>query len=683
MTKSLLSALLKNPVRIIAVAVLVICTHVQLPDAQAQVYGTGEDRLNLEMYWELQNASNPQISPDGRQVVYTRGWIDPKNDSRKSEVWIMDANGERKRFLAEGSSPSWSPDGTRIAYTASGEPGGSQIYIRWMDDEGATSQITRMTKSPSNIRWSPDGNYLAFTRSVDARPSLTISMPARPDGATWTPSPKVVERAVYRRDRQGYVDDSYTHIFVVSADGGAVRQLTDGDWNHSSPEWTSDSRELIFTSLRVEDAELQWRHSEIYSVRVDDGTIRQLTDRYGQDSNGLPSPNGRYIAYLGDDWHDNTYRNRKIYLMDRDGSNPRVISGDFDRSVGSLTWAPDSRGLYFTANSEGNRNLHYVSVNGGVRDITEGVHQISLSSISNNGVMGVTLSSFYEPGDIYLINPGRTVRMDRLTNMNRDLMRNVKLGEVEELWYKSTDDLDIHGWVIKPPDFDPSETYPMMLVIHGGPHAMYGVGFNYAWQEHAANGYMVLYTNPRGSTGYGSAFANEINNAYPGKDYDDLIAGVDHLIGKGWVDEDRMYVYGCSGGGVLTAWVVGHTDRFAAASSNCPVTNWLSFVGTTDGVSWYRNFEHYPWDDPSEHLRRSPLMYVGNVTTPTMLMTGENDLRTPMTQTEEYYAALKVLGVPTAMVRFQNEWHGTSSQPSNFIRSQLYLRTWFEKWGEK
>jgi dipeptidyl aminopeptidase/acylaminoacyl peptidase len=683
MTKSLLSALLKNPVRIIAVAVLVICTHVQVPDAQAQVYGTGEDRLNLEMYWELQNASNPQISPDGRQVVYTRGWIDPKNDSRKSEVWIMDANGERKRFLAEGSSPSWSPDGTRIAYTASGEPGGSQIYIRWMDDEGATSQITRMTKSPSNIRWSPDGNYLAFTRSVDARPSLTISMPARPDGATWTPSPKVVERAVYRRDRQGYVDDSYTHIFVVSADGGAVRQLTDGDWNHSSPEWTSDSRELIFTSLRVEDAELQWRHSEIYSVRVDDGTIRQLTDRYGQDSNGLPSPNGRYIAYLGDDWHDNTYRNRKIYLMDRDGSNPRVISGDFDRSVGSLTWAPDSRGLYFTANSEGNRNLHYVSVNGGVRDITEGVHQISLSSISNNGVMGVTLSSFYEPGDIYLINPGRTVRMDRLTNMNRDLMRNVKLGEVEELWYKSTDDLDIHGWVIKPPDFDPSETYPMMLVIHGGPHAMYGVGFNYAWQEHAANGYMVLYTNPRGSTGYGSAFANEINNAYPGKDYDDLIAGVDHLIGKGWVDEDRMYVYGCSGGGVLTAWVVGHTDRFAAASSNCPVTNWLSFVGTTDGVSWYRNFEHYPWDDPSEHLRRSPLMYVGNVTTPTMLMTGENDLRTPMTQTEEYYAALKVLGVPTAMVRFQNEWHGTSSQPSNFIRSQLYLRTWFEKWGEK
>ena len=654
-----------------------------LPEVYAQQTDTNEKFLDLEMYWELQSAGNPQISPDGNHVVYTRGWIDQINDARKSEIWIMNADGERKRFLAEGSNPSWSPDGTRIAYTAQGEPKGSQIYVRWMDDEGATSQITRLNHSPSNIRWSPDGKYLAFNRSVDARPSLTINMPARPDGASWTRAPKVVERAVYKRDRQGYVDDSYTHLFVVSADGGAIRQLTDGDWNHSSAEWTADSENLVFSSLRVEDAELQWRHVEIYSVSVDDGSIRQLTDRRGVDSGALPSPDGRHIAYLGDEWHTDTYRNRKIHLMNPDGSNSRVISGDFDRSVGNMTWAPDSRGLYFTANSEGNRNVHYVSVNGGVRQITEGVHQISISSINRNGTLATTVSSFHEPGDIYILNPNRPNRMARLTHMNSDLMRNVELGDVEEIWYKSVDDLDIQGWVVKPPNFDPNESYPMMLVIHGGPHAMYGVGFNYSWQEHAANGYLVLYTNPRGSTGYGSAFANEINNAYPSKDYDDLMAGVDELTGRGWVDEDRMYVYGCSGGGVLTAWVVGHTDRFAAASSNCPVINWLSFVGTTDGISWYRNFENFPWDDPTEHLERSPLMYVGNVTTPTMLMTGENDLRTPISQTEEYYAALKVLNIPTAMVRFQDEWHGTSSKPSNFIRSQLYLRSWFEKWGEK
>ena len=549
-----------------------------------------------------------------------------------------------------------------------------------MDDEGATSQITRMTKSPSNLRWSPDSESIAFTRAVDTSVELTIAMPSAPAGAEWTPSPKVVERPVYRRDRQGYVDDTYTHLFVVSANGGAVRQLTDGDWNHSAGEWTADGNELVFSSLRVEDAELQWRHSEIYAVSVEDGEIRQLTDRRGPDSNPLPSPDGRYIAYMGDEFHEDTYRNRKIHLMDREGANPRVISGDFDRSVRNLMWAPDGRGLYFTANNEGNRNVHFVSVNGGVERVTDGVHQISIGSISEDGHLATTQTSFHEPGDIYLMDPDRPDQMNRLTHMNRDLMKGVTLGEVEELRYTSVDDLDIQGWVVKPPNFDPDETYPLMLAIHGGPHGMYGVGFSYSWQEHAANGYLVLYTNPRGSSGYGSAFGNEINNAYPSKDYDDLMAGVDALISRGYVDEDRMYVYGCSGGGVLTAWVVGHTDRFAAASSNCPVTNWLSFVGTTDGVSWYNNFEAYPWDDPTEHLERSPLMHVGNVTTPTMLMTGENDRRTPMAQTEEYYAALQVLGVPTAMVRFQNEWHGTSSQPSNFIRSQLYLRAWFEQW---
>ncbi len=664
-------------------ALLALALGAGLAQPPAAAQAPGADRvLDLEMYWDLQSVSNPQISPDGRQVVYTRTWIDRMKDRRTSEIWIMNADGSRKRFLLEGSSPTWSPDGTRIAFLAEGEPRGNQIHVRWMDDEGAVSQVTRMERSPSNLRWSPDGTRIAFTRQVEARTTWRIDMPPRPEGAEWTAGPKIVERAVYRRERQGYVDDTYTHLFVVSAEGGAVRQLTDGEWDHSAGEWTADGRHLVFSSLRVEDAELEWRHSEIYAVPAEGGEIRQLTDRHGPDSGALPSPDGRHIAWLGDDWHTDTYRNRKLHLMDTDGSNPRIISGDFDRAIGSLTWAPDGSGLYFTANSEGNRNLHFASVEGGVTQLTEGVHQISLSSISDEGRLATTISSFHEPGDIYLVDPARPDRLDRLTAVNADLLAGVTLGEVEELWYDAHDDWRIQGWVVKPPDFDPSRQYPMMLVIHGGPHAMYGVGFNYGWQEHAANGYLVLYTNPRGSTGYGSAFANEINNAYPGEDYDDLMAGVDYLIERGWVDRSRKYVYGCSGGGVLTAWVVGHTDRFAAASSNCPVTNWISFVGTTDGIGWYRNFEHFPWDDPSEHLRRSPLMYVGNVTTPTMLMTGERDLRTPMPQTEEYYQALKVLGVPTAMLRFGNEWHGTTSTPSNFIRTQLYLRSWFERWGE-
>ena len=304
---------------------------------------------------------------------------------------------------------------------------------------------------------------------------------------------------------------------------------------------------------------------------------------------------------------------------------------------------------------------------------------LNVSSIDDSGLAVGVRTSHHEPQDVVAFTVDDPGNIRQLTHVNDDVLQGVALGEVEEIWYESVDDYRIQGWIIKPPDFDPSRKYPLMLAIHGGPHGMYNVGFNFGWQNHAANGYVVLYTNPRGSSGYGAEFGNSIKNAYPGKDFDDLMNGVDQVIAQGYVDEQNLFVYGCSGGGVLTSWVVGHTDRFAAASANCPVTNWLSFVGTTDGASWYRNFEHYPWDDPSEHLRRSPLMYVGNVKTPTMLMTGEGDLRTPMPQTEEFYQALRVLKVPTAMVRFKNEWHGTSSTPSNFLRTQIYLREWFKK----
>ena len=296
-----------------------------------------------------------------------------------------------------------------------------------------------------------------------------------------------------------------------------------------------------------------------------------------------------------------------------------------------------------------------------------------------------TLTSFHKPGDVIsfsLSNPGV---LRQLTHVNDDVLSQVTLGAVEELWYPSLDNYRIQGWLVKPPDFDPAKKYPLMLSIHGGPHAMYGVGFNFAWQEHAANGYLVLYVNPRGSTGYGSAFGNAIKYAYPSKDFDDLMKGVDTVIAKGNVDDRNLFVYGCSGGGVLTAWTVGHTNRFAAAASQCPVINWISFVGNVDGnpLRWYDDFEKFPWEDPSEHLRRSPLMYVGNVKTPTMLMTGILDMRTPISQTEEFYQALKAVGVPTAMLRFNGEYHGTSSRPSNFLRTQLYLRFWFEKYTTK
>lgn len=661
------------PTTLLATLALVLAT--------APAYG--QTALSLEHYMEMETVGSPQISPDGSRIVYTRGWIDKVNDRRESSLWLMEADGERNRHLIDGGGARWSPDGTRILFTAPGEPGGAQIHVRWMDAEGAVSQVTRLENSPASPLWSPDGRWIAFTSRVDEGADFAgVDLPDRPDGAQWTPGPKIVERAGYKRDRAGYIDTGWTHVFVVPAEGGTARQLTHGSWNHGGIAWSPDGQEIYFSSYRDDawDRPENWQESEIYSVDVSTGTIARLTDRRGSDAQPVPSPDGSRIAYIAGDEHHDTYRNGKIRVMNRDGSGSRVISGDYDRQSGSLMWAPDGRGLYFNVSREGYRGLHYISAEGGVERMTEGNELRTLSSFSDDGTAVGTISSAHEPGDLYRFQLSEPENVRRLTRVNDDVLHGVQLGEVEEIWYRS-DPFDVQGWIVRPPDFDPSQKYPLMLVIHGGPHSMYNGGFNFGFQEHASNGYVVLYTNPRGSTGYGTEFANAIDHDYPGVDMQDLMRGVDYMVGTGYIDEDNLFVYGCSGGGILTTYIVGNTDRFTAASANCPIVNWMSAMGTSDAISYTRTFETPFWEDPTEWIDRSSIFYVGNVTTPTMLMTGENDLRTPMGQTEEYYQALQYLGVPTVMVRFQDEWHGTSSRPSNFLRTQLYLRKWFEKWG--
>lgn len=672
--------------RLNAFVVAVVCAGVAAasPDvlAQRQESTPPSDRLTLETFLDMETVADPRLSPDGRQIIYTRGWIDKMNDRRESALWIMHADGSRNRFLAKGSNARWSPSGDRIAYIGPGEPRGSQLFVRWMDAEGATSQVTRVEQSPGGLAWSPDGTQLSFTALVEERNNWPIKLPKAPSGAKWTEAPRIVERLNYRRDRTGFVDNGFRHIFVVPAIGGTPRQLTSGNFDHSGSEWTPDGRSILFSGLRVEVDDYQWRESEIYAVDVASGGIRQLTTRKGPDSNPTVSPDGRRVAYTGNDHSRDTWADSKLYVMNIDGSSPRLVSDDWDRSPGNLKWAADGSGVYFTAQNEGTQNLYFLPLGaaaGKVTPVTKGVHMVSVSDISPQGVAVGTVTTFQKPGDIVAFDLKAPAIMKQLTSVNDDVLQGKRLGAVTEMWYTAPDGLKVQGWYVTPPDFDPSKKYPMQLQIHGGPHSMYNVGFNFGWQEHAANGYVILYTNPRGSTGYGSAFGNAIKNAYPGKDYDDLMAGVDALLAKGFVDPQNMFVTGCSGGGVLTAWIVGQTDRFAAASANCPVVDWLSFVGTTDGASWYYNFEKLPWEDPSEHIRRSPLTHVGKVKTPTMLMTGVNDLRTPMPQTEQFYSALKLRKVPTAMLRFVDEWHGTTSNPSNFMRTQLYLRYWFDK----
>jgi dipeptidyl aminopeptidase/acylaminoacyl peptidase len=701
----------------VALAVLFAPTLTRHARAQSR-----SDRLGVELFLDWEMVASPQVSPDGRQIVYTRRWADKVNDKYEDEVWIMDADGGRGRFFAKGSQAVWSPDSRRVAYVAQGQPAGAQVFVKWTDAPGET-QLTRLDRSPSNLAWSPDGKHIAFNMLVPGSPSLSVKMPARPSGAKWVDAPRVVERMNYRSDGSGWRPDGFTHVFVVSSEGGSPRQLTDGDYQHGAPEWAADSQSIFFSAMRKPDAEYLRDDSEIYAVALQGGAIRQLTDRRGPDNNPRVSPDGRLVAYTGNDQNDNTYNVSRLYVMDADGSNKRALTEGIDRAPSNVLWAGDGGGLFFVAEDRGSQNLWFVPASGGgPRQLTRGAQILSFSSTSRDGLLVGTRAAADSPADVYALRaPAQSAKakglsvaasdLKRLTAVNDDLLEGRKLGQVEEIWYDSVGmsgqqkcaaaDSDpsepkasdcattrVQGWVVKPPDFDPSKKYPLLLYIHGGPHSMYGVGFNFEFQNHAAEGYVVLYTNPRGSTGYGQAFGNAINNAYPGQDYDDLMRGVDEVLKRGYVDERNLFVAGGSGGGVLTTWIVGHTDRFAAAVAMKPVVNWYSFVGTTDSADWYYNFKRLPWEDPEEHMRRSPITYVGAVKTPTMILVGDIDLRTPLEQTEQYYRALKMRKVPTAMVRLADEYHGFNGDfslrhPSNRVSQILFLRAWFDRYRKR
>ena len=647
------------------------------------------DTLQLEHYFDWEQAGSPQIAPDGEDIVYTRTRVDAVNDGFASELWAMDSDGDRHRFLTRGSSAQWSPDGRRLAFIR-GVDGHTQLFVRWMDAEGAESQITHEQLTIKQFRWSPDGESIAFLAETPLEPAMQISLPARPEGAQWTADPLVTDRMNYRIDRQG-LKSGYDHLFVVSAEGGTPRQITAGDWDATSKfsgvgagsfDWTPDSASLVFDGILDPEDEAASRQSDIHRVVLASGDITTLTDGDGNWANPRVSPNGRYVVYSGHAASEVNYPASHLMRMDLDGSDKRVLRADLPDGVGNPTWSDDSRGLYYTMNYHGSTDLHYITTGGSDRQITEGMHRLYVSSISEDGVAAAVHSAPQSTPNVALIDRRGDIRL--LTDLNGDILDGVELGDIEEIWYPSFDGEQIQGWIIYPPDFDPNETYPMVLNIHGGPHAMYGVDFNYRFQEWAANGYVVLYTNPRGSTGYTPEFANAIDNAYPGPvDYGDLMAGVDAVLERGFVDESRMYVTGCSGGGVLTAWIVTQTDRFAAAASLCPVTNWISFTGQADISAWaFERFRPHYWEDPQLWLDHSPIMHAHQVTTPTLLMTGVKDLRTPLAQAEEFYANLRRRGVPTMLIAMNDEYHGTTSKPSNMMRTQLYLRQWFETHGE-
>jgi dipeptidyl aminopeptidase/acylaminoacyl peptidase len=588
----------------------------------------------------------------------------------------MGADGSRQRQLASGSDGQWSPDGTRIAYLAEGAPKGTQVFVVWVATREVT-QLTHVTEAPANLQWSHDGKWLACTMQVPERDGFVIEMPKAPKGAKWHEEAKVITRLAYRRDQSGYRPAGFRHGFVLPADGGTPRQVTSGDFDHGAPVWTPDDRELLCDGQRSADADWQVRESELHAFDVASGAVRQLTNRVGPDTD--PMVVGDQVVWLGFDQTGDTSDITRAYTMPLAGGTPRCLTADLDRSIQNLRRlrSGTTDAVLAEFEDQGSIRAARLSLAGSLRVASGSEAQFRIAGELPDGALLGTVTTPSRPAAIALLRGGT---FTELTQVHDDVLHGKTLGAVEELRWQSRDGLEIQGWLVKPPGFDPAQRYPLVLQIHGGPHAMYGVNFDFERQWLAAKGYLLLYCNPRGSTGYGKAFACGIQNAYPGKDYDDLMTGVDAVIARGSVDTDNLFVYGGSGGGVLTCWIIGSTPRFRAAVSMFPVTNWVSFVGTTDGPYWYTNFRKLPWDDVGEHWQRSPLRLVGNVTTPTMLITGELDLRTPMAQTEEYYQALKLRKVDSVLVRIQDEYHGAGSRhPSNRIRRMLYTEAWFAK----
>jgi dipeptidyl aminopeptidase/acylaminoacyl peptidase len=605
----------------------------------------------------------------------------------------VDANsGVQTPLVVDDSSnlaPRWSPDGSRLAYVAAG-PGGAQLYVRWIAS-GRSARVASLEQAPNDIAWSPDGKTLAFTMlTLDEGRSLAPPI-RRPEGAKWADPLKVIDRITYRADGEGFLKPGYRHVFAVSADGGQPRQLTFGKFDDAGPiDFTRDGRAVLFSTNRAENWERDPQEAEIYAVDIAGGAMTRLTNRVGPDVGPTVSPDGSKIAYVGfDDERRRGYENVRLYVMDRDGKNRRLLTGALDRSVSPPQWAADGRSLYVSYEDLGVTKVARVTLDGKVETLFSGLGGGGLDrpytggqfSVGKGGVIAFTDGTPERPADLALWKGGK---VQRLTTLNADLLTAKQLARVEALPVTSSyDKKPIGAWIAYPPNFDPSKKYPLILEIHGGPFSAYGPTFATDVQLYAAAGYVVVYSNPRGSTSYGEAFANEIDRNYPSHDYDDLMSVVDAAIAKGVVDDKRLYVTGGSGGGALTAWIVGKTDRFRAAATQKPVINWTSQVLTTDGYTFMASywFGKMPWEDPQGYWARSPLSLVGNVKTPTLVVVGEQDDRTPPSEADQYFAALQLRGVPTALVRVPGASHGgIAARPSQSAAKAGAILAWFERY---
>lgn len=651
--------------------------------------------------FRLQTVSDPQLSPDGTRVVYVRQSYDIMRDRSVTQLWIVNADGSMHRRLTAGDgndrAPQWTPSGDAVVYLSSVD-GTTQLFRR----EVGSEQTVRLAKLPATPEWftlSPDGSRIAFAMLVASPSHVPAGMPAAPAGATWAPPAVVATDVRYRSDGVGLLPTGRTELFVIPTTGGTARQITSGGvlqygraYGATPGIWAPNGAALIVTANGNPSPDLTSRSSDLFEVRVADGAVTPVFRRRGTNRSPAVSPDGKWLAFVSVADSGNAWTQPRLWLIPRGGdAKPRLLSAKFDAATENPDWLPDGSGLLFLADREGRAGLWRITLDGATTLMADSLASDldaygggQAYSQSQSGALALTRGSPTSPGDVWFAaSAGAPAR--KLTGVNDDFLAERQVGQVSSFWAKSSKDGQrFQSWIITPPGYTPGKKYPMILEIHGGPFAAYGDRFDIEKQWMAAQGYVVLYVNPRGSTSYGEAFARMIDKAYPGDDADDLLTAVDSVVARGMADPAQLYVTGGSGGGLLTAWLTARTTRFRAAAVLYPVIDWTSEVLTADNGSHFQGhwLRGTPWENPTHYWAQSPLSRVASVQTPTLVMGGDGDYRTPFGQSEEWFTALRLRGVPTELVRLPGEPHGARSRPSHHIAKVAYITDWFARQRE-
>lgn len=641
--------------------------------------------------FKIAYAADTVVSPDGQTIAFSRYYMDVMTDSRKSDLWLIDVDGENMRQITkdfDAVGPAvFTHDGGAVAFMAVKDET-SHIYLQNLES-GKRVELGQDLTEPGNLSFSPDGKWLAFTMPVAYKPETMGEVPAAPDGAKWA-KPIIVEtRDMYRADGIGYLPFSSHQVFLIATNGGASQQLTQGQQDHNSPlTWLPDASALLL-SINIKNNVNKPMDTDIVRLDLKTRQLTALTTQLGQDLAPQISPDGKRIAWVGKKYAPGMAHlfSNQLYTAKLDGSDAQKLTSGRDFGVKNFAWHQDNQRFYIQYEDRGKEVLALLAEDGTASMLSDELSGWELDQpyvmgqfSASAGVAAFTQGNSTTPTELAVVD--RLGKVNTLTDFNRSLHKSVQLSTAQEYNVKSSfDKREIQYWVMLPPDFDPKKSYPMMLQIHGGPWAAYGPQFAANNQLYAAAGYVVVYGNPRGSTGYGEEFAEIIDNNYPSQDYDDLMDIVDSTLKMGFIDEGKLFVTGGSGGGVLTAWIVGKTDRFRAAVVVNPVINWISHLLIGDSNKLFVNnwFADLPWNDPMKYWSHSPLSLVGNVTTPTMLITGEEDWRTPISEAEQYFSALQVKGVDTALVRVPGASHWIEARPSQLIAKVNAILAWFER----